>query len=309
MASIVFGPLKSRRFGWSLGIDVSGEVKQCNFNCVYCELQAHKPIDTMQHIIPLNTLLEAVHTALRTYQNTPLDVLTTTANGEPTLYPHLYEFITQLKTPHGLNTLILSNGSRFGDPEVQRALLRYNMVKFSIDAALPKAFAKVDKPSAQLRLDRLLEGIADFSTHYEGMLIAEVLLVKGVNDTLENIQAIVAFLRQLKLVRVDLSTIDRPPSHNAKPLSTEALLAAAAHFEGLPVSLALRDAHTPDAFPLQQLEPHAFLDLLYRRPLSVEEARSYLPFPVLEALVQEGAMHVKKIGAVAFYYHPSSNLL
>ncbi|WP_120945314.1 radical SAM protein [Helicobacter labacensis] len=299
---IVFGPLQSRRFGWSLGIDVSGEMKQCNFNCVYCELKAHKPVDKMAHVIPLPALLEAVHGALQIHKNTPLDVLTTTANGEPTLYPHLYEFITQLQTPPGLKTLILSNGSRFGDPEVQKALLRYDIVKFSLDAAVPKAFAKVDKPSASICLEHLLEGIADFSARYEGMLVAEVLLVKGVNDSLENIQAIARFLRQIRIARVDLSTIDRPPSHNAKPLSPEALLAIAAHFEGLPVSLALR-AHSPSTLALQMLDPCAFLALLERRPLSTPEARNYLSDKDLNTLLQEGKVRLRKIGALDFYYH------
>ncbi|WP_104624893.1 radical SAM protein [Helicobacter felis] len=302
MAGIVFGPLKSRRFGWSLGIDLSGEIKQCNFNCIYCELKAHKPIDKMEQVIPLSTLLDAVHSALQTHKNTPLDVLTTTANGEPTLYPHLYDFITQLKTPPRLKTLILSNGSRFADLQVQEALMHYDIVKFSLDAALPKAFVKVDKPSKQIHLEQLLEGIADFSVRYAGMLIAEVLLVKGVNDSLENIQAIVDFLRPLKLARIDLSTIDRPPSHNAKPLSTSELLKVATHFEGLPVSLALRDLAVQPSFLLTDLEPQSFLDLLKRRPLSTEEARFYLSSQALQNLHQEGMMEIRKIGAVDFYY-------
>ncbi|MFC3848085.1 radical SAM protein [Helicobacter baculiformis] len=300
---IVFGPLKSRRFGWSLGIDLSGENKQCNFNCVYCELKAHKPVDKMAHVIPLPTLLEAVHTALNAHQNTPLDVLTTTANGEPTLYPHLYEFIAQLKIPPGgPKTLILSNGSRFGEPEVQKALLRYDMVKFSLDAALRTAFKKVDKPSRAIHLEHILEGIADFSARYAGMLVAEVLLVKGVNDDLENIQAIARFLRQIKPARVDLSTIDRPPSHHVQPLSAEELLAIAVQFEGLSVSLALRTPPS-NTFLVKALELPAFLDLLARRPLSVEEAHNYLPPATLDTLLQEGRVHLRKIGAVAFYYH------
>ncbi|WP_104750012.1 radical SAM protein [Helicobacter cynogastricus] len=302
MAGIVFGPLKSRRFGWSLGIDLSNEVKQCNFNCVYCELQVAKPMDKMEHVIPLSALLEAVHSALETYRNTPLDVLTTTANGEPTLYPYLYDFITQLKTPPGLKTLILSNGSRFANLQVQEALMHYDIVKFSLDAVLPKAFAKVDKPSKQICLEQLLEGIVDFSARYKGMLIAEVLLVKGVNDGLENIQAIVDFLRPLKLARIDLSTIDRPPSHNTKPLSTSELLKVATYFEGLPVSLALRDSSAQPNFSLADLEPQSFLDLLKRRPLSIEEAHFYLPTQTLQNLYQKGVVEIRKIGAVDFYY-------
>lgn len=302
-APIVFGPLRSRRFGWSLGIDVSGNDKQCNFDCIYCELQKQKPLDRMHDVLPLDTLINAVQGALQVYKSAPLDVLTTTANGEPTLYPHLKDFIGAIKpqVPKGMQTLILSNGSLFGKPSVQEALLSYDIVKFSLDAILPQVFKKVDQPSKSLSLEQILEGILDFASIYPGMLVAEVLLVQGVNDSVEHIKALVAFLQQIKnLARVDLSTIDRPPSHSAKPISHAQLLALATHFENLPLSLALR---TPaKQMPLFKLEPPAFLELLKRRPLSVEESLHYMSKSALENLLNQHAMVLKKVGLVDFYY-------
>lgn len=62
---ITFGPILSRRFGVSLGVDLSPSVKQCNFNCVYCELKAAKPIDTQSEITPTQTVLDSIESALK----------------------------------------------------------------------------------------------------------------------------------------------------------------------------------------------------------------------------------------------------
>ena len=107
---IVFGPVHSRRFGRSLGVDLSPKIKQCNFDCVYCELQKAKSVDSMGDVVPLQEIIESVKKALEMHQ---CDVLTLTANGEPTLYPHLKDLISNLKkiVPDSIKLLLLTNGS------------------------------------------------------------------------------------------------------------------------------------------------------------------------------------------------------
>ena len=61
---IVFGPVHSRRFGRSLGVDLSPKIKQCNFDCVYCELQKAKSVDSMGDVVPLQEIIESVKKAI-----------------------------------------------------------------------------------------------------------------------------------------------------------------------------------------------------------------------------------------------------
>ncbi|BCZ16788.1 Radical SAM domain-containing protein [Helicobacter sp. NHP19-003] len=301
MFNPIFGPLKSRRFGWSLGIDVSGQTKQCNFDCLYCELAAKKPLERMQDTMPPTFILNALKAALDNL-NTPLSVCTTTANGEPTLYPHLKELIVGMQglIPQGVQTLILSNGSRLGILEVQEALMHYDIVKFSLDAIWPKVFSRVDRPHKGLSIGQILKGILDFAPKYQGFLVAEVLLVAGVNDNPAHIKDLADFLRQVPhLGRIDLSTIDRPPAHRAKPLELAKLQELTAHFQGLPLSLpqrVLEQAQIPSS-------KEAFLELLRCRPLSVEEARCYLGAGQLQELQEVGALQTKQVGQMHFYYH------
>ena len=90
----IFGPVNSRRFGLSLGIDLSTSTKQCNFDCVYCELTRLKPQQKQQTITPPQDILDQLEKAFIQYPK--LDVLTITANGEPTMYPHLEELIQKI---------------------------------------------------------------------------------------------------------------------------------------------------------------------------------------------------------------------
>ncbi|MCG3068595.1 radical SAM protein [Helicobacter pylori] len=301
---VVFGPVLSRRFGKSLGVDLSPSKKQCNYNCIYCELGKAKPIECMEEVIKVETLINAIQNALNNL-TTPIDVLTITANGEPTLYPHLLELIQSIKPfLKGVKTLILSNGSLFYEPKVQQALKEFDIVKFSLDAIDLKAFERVDKPYSK-DINKILEGILRFSQIYQGQLVAEVLLIKGVNDSANNLKLIAEFLKQINIARVDLSTIDRPSSFKAPKLSEDELLKCSLFFEGLCVSLPKRTATQADqAKKLISCGIDELLALISRRPLSTEEAPLILDpsaFKHLETLLNHKQITIKKVGSLEFY--------
>ncbi|GAA8166178.1 radical SAM protein [Helicobacter pylori] len=301
---VVFGPVLSRRFGKSLGVDLSPSKKQCNYNCIYCELGKAKPIERMEEVIKVETLISTIQNALNNLA-TPIDVLTITANGEPTLYSHLLELIQSIKPfLKGVKTLILSNGSLFYEPKVQQALKEFDIVKFSLDAIDLKAFERVDKPYSK-DINKILEGISSFSQIYQGQLVAEVLLIKGVNDSANNLKLIAEFLKQINIARVDLSTIDRPSSFKAPKLSEDELLKCSLFFEGLCVSLPKRTATQADqAKKLISCDIDELLALISRRPLSAEEAPLILDpntFKHLETLLNHKQITIKKVGSLEFY--------
>ncbi len=301
---IVFGPVLSRRFGKSLGVDLSPSKKQCNYNCIYCELGKAKPIERMEEVVKVEILINAIQNALNNL-TTPIDVLTITANGEPTLYPHLLELIQSIKPfLKGVKTLILSNGSLFYEPKVQQALKEFDIVKFSLDAIDLKAFERVDKPYSK-DIDKILEGILSFSQIYQGQLVAEVLLIKGVNDSANNLKRIADFLKKINTARVDLSTIDRPSSFKVPKLSEDELLKCSLFFEGLCVSLPKRTATQADqAKKLISCGIDELLALISRRPLSAEEAPLILDpnaFKHLETLLNHKQITIKKVGSLEFY--------
>ncbi|RDU52604.1 radical SAM protein [Helicobacter sp. MIT 00-7814] len=332
--NFTFGPILSRRFGYSLGVDLSPSLKQCNFDCLYCELKPARAQDSMQEVAQVPLVIEQIAQTLHSLQKShaKVDVLTFTANGEPTLYPHLYELIMESKkilatfkgAPFGnIKTLILSNGSLFWKKEVQKALLEFDMVKFSLDSLNERIFKRVDRAHKSLDIAQIKEGIAEFSRIFKGALIGEILLVKGVNDDMDSARELAGFLQSIAISRLDIGTIDRPSAHKATPLTQEEIEHFASVFENICVCLPQRNpakqsasqeqnalqgqnalqAQSVSQESKQELNKDEILAQIARRPLSKEDLQIlYSPLSQKRAqeLVDSQMLAWVKVGSVSF---------
>lgn len=300
---IIFGPVQSRRFGESLGIDLSPKTKQCNYDCLYCELKGKKAQDSMQEILEVEEILEAIKKGLKQFKN--IQSLTITANGEPTLYPYLYELMLRLEDiKGGVQTLLLTNGSLLWDLSVSRACLLFDKVKFSLDAISPEVFKKIDRPTKNISLEQILQGIYQFSADFSGELYAEILFVKNINDNLDEIKKMARFLAPMRLKRLDISSIDRPPAYKVSPISQEQLEIFARIFRDfkIPTFLPTRIPNTKkENLNLSQDE---ILKTLALRPMSKEDIESLWneeSINRLEILHQQGKIKLSKNNEVEFY--------
>jgi len=268
LSSIIFGPINSRRFGKSLGVDVSPNTKQCNFDCLYCELKPAQTVATYNDVVPLKEVIEAIKKGLQEHKN--IDFLTITANGEPTLYPFLNELIEAINSFKGsIKTLILSNGSRVHKKEVQEALKKFDVVKLSLDCATSKCFKKLDRNDESVSLEDIKKGMLEFKKQYKGFLQIEILFVEGLNDKKEEIAKLNEFLLELKPDSIDLSTIDRPPAFDVKPLSFDKMHTIAKQFDkNLPVQIVSKNRTVEQKFDYSKEE---IINTLQRRPLSKED--------------------------------------
>ena len=300
---IIFGPVQSRRFGESLGIDLSPKTKQCNYDCLYCELKGKKAQDSMQEILEVEGILEAIKEGLKQFKN--IQSLTITANGEPTLYPYLYELMLRLEDiKGGVQTLLLTNGSLLWDLSVSRACLLFDKVKFSLDAISPEVFKKIDRPTKNISLEQILQGIYQFSADFSGELYAEILFVKNINDNLDEIKKMARFLAPMRLKRLDISSIDRPPAYKVSPIPQEQLEIFARIFRDfkIPTFLPTRTPNTKkENLNLSQDE---ILKTLALRPMSKEDIESLWnkeSINRLEILHQQGKIKLSKNNEVEFY--------
>lgn len=300
MSNIIFGPITSRRFGQSLGIDLSPTSKQCNFDCLYCELKGSKTVDKAQNVPTYQMILEELQTALAKHDH--IDVITLTANGEPTLYPELdmlIEELLKLKKDHKL--LILSNGSTIADPSIQQMLSKLDIVKLSLDCVSPKCFKKLDRAHKSIEIGQIIEGMKSFRTRYKGELVIEILVVEGLNDTNKEFEALGAVLREIKPDRIDVGTIDRPPAYDVKGVSIERLVELSNLLEGLHVNIAYKKNYIPEKRTFSEDE---ILELLKRRPQSFEDIELCFDersLSNLEKLLDAKKLYVKKIAGVDFY--------
>ena len=237
---IIFGPVNSRRFGASLGVDLSPAHKQCNFDCVYCELRPASPVPRSINTPAVAEVVKEVQTAID--KGLEFDFITLTANGEPTLYPHLKELVSALNLiKKDKKLLILSNGTGVLDEGKCKAMLELDVVKFSLDSAVEKTFFRVDKALKSINLAKMIDKMAEFKSIFKGQLVMEVLVVQGLNDNEAEFKALNLAFSRIKPDRVDISSIDRPSAYPVKPVSNEVLENLASCITSVPVLVAKRE--------------------------------------------------------------------
>jgi len=298
--NIIFGPIISRRFGKSLGIDLSPNIKQCNFDCLYCELKSSRPVKNYDDVISVDEILNQIQNALKLYKD--IDVLTFTANGEPTLYPFLDELIKRVnKIKDNTKTLILSNASTISDLKIQKSLQQFDSVKLSLDCFSQKCFKKLDR-GVGVDIQEIKHGIEEFSKIYKGELVIEVLVVKGINDKIEEIQKIGEFLKDVKPFRVDFGSIDRPPAYDVKGVEFEELLRLSLLFpKTLKVTITSKKPATTQKvyFSKEQI-----LQTLKRRPLSQKDIKTLFDEEAtanLKELLAESKISLVKMNEEEFF--------
>jgi len=140
-----------------------------------------------------------------------IDYLTFVADGEPTLDINLGAMLKSLESL-GIKTAVISNSSLIWEEDVREDLKKADWVSLKVDAVCEEVWRKVDRPRGSLKLSSIQQGMLDFAKDYEGELVTETMLVKGVNDGEDNIRAIADFLTELKPDIAYLSIPTRPPA-------------------------------------------------------------------------------------------------
>ncbi|AXH10217.1 radical SAM protein [Malaciobacter halophilus] len=297
--SIIFGPIPSRRFGISLGIDLSANIKQCNFDCLYCEL---KPAKTMKEMSEYPSVDEVIKEVEKSFEKHPkIDVITITANGEPTLYPHLAKLIDKLnKIKQNAKTLILSNGSTIYKKEIYDALLKLDMVKLSLDCVSEKCFKKLDRTHNSIEIDKIIPSMIEFSKEYKNDFVLEILFVKDLNDKEEEINLLYDAVKKINPKRVDIGTIDRPPAYKVKPVSFETLEKVANVFKGINVNIAYKNRPKQ----VQTFTEEEIITMLKRRPLTQEDIENMFDTSskiILEKLLKKQVITIIDSSGLNFY--------
>jgi len=266
VSNIIFGPIPSRRFGISLGVDLSPDTKQCNFDCLYCELKPAKTIDKMNTFPSVDEVLEAIEDSFKKHPK--IDVITITANGEPTLYPKLDTLINEInKIKKDTKTLILSNGSTIYKKEIFDALLKFDTVKLSLDCVSQKCFKKLDRIHENIDIEKIVESMVEFRKKTKNNFVLEILFVKDLNDKDSEIELLYEAVKKINPHRVDIGTIDRPPAYEVKPVSFETLESIAKRFKNINVNIAYKKRPKQ----INTYTKDEILSTLERRPLTLED--------------------------------------
>jgi len=222
---IAFGPVPSRRLGRSLGINLIPP-KHCTYSCTYCQVgrTSDRRIERRSFYDPKTILADVSRHLGKTDE--PVDYLTIVPDGEPTLEVHLgsvIELLRSLKLP----IAVISNASLIDRPDVQSDLARADWVSLKVDAVDEKTWRLLNRPNRRLDLSTIRMGMLAFARSFKGELVTETMLVKGVNDTVEQIRDLGVFLARLKPARAYLSIPTRPPAEREVRAPSEEVVNAA----------------------------------------------------------------------------------
>lgn len=181
---VVFGPVRSRRLGLSLGINLLPlHSKYCSFNCIYCEC-GWTPLTTPGETdLPSRALVaEALESNLRELAGDHVfpDAITYAGNGEPTLHPEFAAIVDdtiRLRDRYvpKAKVTILSNASTLHQPDVFRALLKLDCNIQKLDAGNEELFRLLNNPLQPIGLDQITEGLARFN----GNVIIQSMFIRG----------------------------------------------------------------------------------------------------------------------------------
>ena len=270
MKSIIYGPVPSRRLGISLGVDII-PYKTCTYDCIYCQLgrTTEKTIQR-RSFVSVDSVIKEIKEVID--QNSDIDYITFSGSGEPTLNSDIGKMVRKVKSFTQIPVAVLTNGSLLWDKKVREDLSGAGLVVPSVDAVSEEVFCKVNRPIEGLKVKKVLEGIRAFCKNFKGKIYLEIMLVKGINDSEEEIKRINQFVRGLDVDKIQLNTVIRPPGEfTAKPLDKEKLVKIKAWFDPkLPVEIVADfDRMTRKAYH-KDLE-QAIIDLLRRRPTRKDE--------------------------------------
>jgi len=233
---IIFGPVKSRRLGISLGINLLPiDSKLCNFNCIYCEC-GWNPGKRMKVIFhPRKLVAEYLEEKLAkmSQNNEGLDVITYAGNGEPTMHPEFEGIIDdtiRLRDKYfpKVRIAVLSNATLINKEQVFNALNKIDDAILKLDSVFPETIKLINNPLGNYSVDNLI----DQFKHFASKLIIQTMFVKGSfegatvdNTTEKELAAWIAVLHQIKPRQVMIYTIERDtPSPNLEKVSLEDLM-------------------------------------------------------------------------------------
>ncbi len=146
----LFGPVPSRRFGRSLGVDLI-PYKTCSMNCVFCQLgRTSKTTVTRKEYVSTDLVKEELKYWLKTNKNA--DYITLSGSGEPTLHTRFGEILEFIRTNTNIPAVLLTNSTMLYLPEVREAAALADIVKISLSAWDQASLRRVNRPYPQIYL-------------------------------------------------------------------------------------------------------------------------------------------------------------
>jgi wyosine [tRNA(Phe)-imidazoG37] synthetase (radical SAM superfamily) len=292
---LAFGPVRSRRLGWSLGIN-NVPPKTCTYSCVYCQVGAtdHARRERADFFAP-EEITAAVSTRLDASRASgqSIDYATFVPDGEPTLDRRLGEAIRGVAAL-GPRVAVLTSGSLLWREDVRSELASADLVSIKVDTVDERTWRRVNRPIANQCLETVLDGVRRFAVEYSGDLLTETMLIAGLNDDEASVSRTSAFVSALAPLRAYVAIPTRPPTVPwVRAPTIDVARRAADMFRAaeVPTTCLIEELETP--FAPSEDPAAGLLGIVAVHPMTDSDARDYLArsgadWSVVRTLLVEG---------------------
>ena len=196
-----------------MGVDIIPR-KVCTFDCIYCQVGKTTNQETKRksffdpHEIVDETIAKSKHLS-------HIDHITFSGSGEPTLNSDIGWMIGEIKKALDIPVAIITNGSLLNNEEIRNDLKMADIVLPSLDAASEDIFRYINRPHSLIEISTIIEGMKKFRDSYTGKIWLEIMLIKNVNDSIEELGRLKNIVEYLDVDKVQLNTVIRPPVDEA----------------------------------------------------------------------------------------------
>lgn len=275
---ITFGPIPSRRLGRSLGVN-NIPPKVCSYSCLYCQAGTTDTLSTLRKsFYPPDMIYDEVGRKLDMLHEAGerIDYITFVPDGEPTLDANLGATIRKLK-PFGIRLAVITNATLLPDEGVRRELSGVNWICVKVDSVNEETWRKINRPHGKLSLEKIMRGVNDFASEFEGTLMTETMLVRDVNDDPDSLTATAEFIGGLKPRKAYVMIPTRPPAEeSALPPLPENLDAAYRIFSSCVETVELLARSEGTEFTFSNSAEEELLSILAVHPMTKEAVEEFV---------------------------------
>ena len=279
----LYGPVPSRRLGFSLGVDFI-PFKTCSLDCIYCQLgKGSKTTTSRQSFLPAKIIIEEIKKKISS--GVRIDFITFSGSGEPTLNTEIGFLIQEIKKITDIPVAVLTNSTLLHRDEVRQALLPAALVVPSLDAVTQDVFEKTNRPHESLKIKDIISGLIKFRQEFKGEIWIEILLVKGVNDHEAHLQKLKEITSQVNPDKIQLNTVVRPPAEKFASALTLDELEKIRDLMGKNCEIIDTFEKTSSSQLQKNLElEENLLAMIHRRPMTLADLSTSLGKPLNEVL-------------------------
>jgi wyosine [tRNA(Phe)-imidazoG37] synthetase (radical SAM superfamily) len=227
MGKTVYGPVLSRRFGWSLGVNVLALGKKtCSLDCVYCQLgRTDNPVSDISYLKAYpscDDIVVAVERKLNS-EELRIDAITFSGNGEPTLHPKLRYVVEEIRKKldgRGLDIPIniFTNSTQLCFSSVRDELKLFDNVIAKLDTADQDCFIALNRPVKDIQVREIVKSLKQLRKEIGAKLILQTMIVDSqLDETIlnyhdEKLAKLADAVQEIAPALIQIYSLDRKPA-------------------------------------------------------------------------------------------------